>query len=122
MFNDSSNHSPISHLTMSTSASTSSSSNLCDKEDIPEVRTYHGNGVLKSLVVNKDGVVSYESWHENGYPEEQLNSKNGKWEGTHKTWYENGRPRMSAFYRSDTPEGEVKSWHENGKPKSLYFF
>lgn len=59
----------------------------------------------------------FESWHDNGNKECQVNYVNAKKEGVYKEWYESGNKYKEIIFNNDKMNGLNIKWHENGVKK-----
>ena len=69
--------------------------------------------VLVSCSGNKDKDVVRSYWG-NGKLKSELRYKDGKLNGDCFWYFANGKPDMKVHYNMNTMEGEVLRWYENG--------
>ncbi|MDC0156732.1 toxin-antitoxin system YwqK family antitoxin [Verrucomicrobia bacterium] len=61
-----------------------------------------------------------ESFHENGQKSDEINFKDGKWDGLRTAWYPNGQKYLSCNYE-DGKTTSFTRWYENGQKSTEGF-
>ena len=88
------------------------------------VKTYYSDGKLrKEVVYQKDKIILYTTYHENGMLETRINLKNGLKNGVCEVFYSNGQLESDMMYKNDVPvDGPYTMFFENGNVKEKGVF
>lgn len=89
-----------------------------------EYKSWHRNGILKSVENFKDGIANgmVENWNVIGIKTFEANYANGVEDGYFRNWYGNGVLKKERFYNMGALEGFVKSFYVSGKKERLEFY